>query len=83
MIAGFRKYALMYRKAATMYSRDSVPARPVRPRIGHSPLPIVASRPTPAGFGLDMGLAASGASRFATQVTEWESEDELLHRYVA
>jgi len=28
MIAGFRKYALLYRKAATMQSRDSVPAGP-------------------------------------------------------
>jgi hypothetical protein len=28
MIAGFRKYALLYRKAATMQSRDSVPADP-------------------------------------------------------
>jgi hypothetical protein len=37
MIAGFRKYALLYRKAATIHSCDSARSRPVRPPIGNLP----------------------------------------------
>jgi hypothetical protein len=44
MSAGFRKYALLYRKAATMQSRDCAPTRPVRPPIGESPLLIHSRR---------------------------------------
>jgi hypothetical protein len=44
MIAGFRKYALLYRKAATLQSRNRVPTRPVRPPIGNSPLLIRSRR---------------------------------------
>jgi hypothetical protein len=44
MSAGFRKYALLYRKAATMQSRDSAPTRPDRPPIGNSPLQIRSRR---------------------------------------
>src|SRR6202161_122752 len=57
MVAGFRKYALLYRKTATLQSRNSVPATPVQPPIGNSPLLIRSRRdPTPAGFRIDMGL---------------------------
>ena len=44
MIAGFRKYAPLYRKAATMQSRGGVPARLVRPPIGNSPFLIRSRR---------------------------------------
>jgi hypothetical protein len=43
MIAGFRKYALIYRKAATLQSRDSVRRGPFG-RIGNSPLLIRSRR---------------------------------------
>lgn len=44
MVAGFRKYALLYRKAATLQSRDRMPTRHVRPPIGNSPLLIRSRR---------------------------------------
>jgi len=46
MSVGFRKYASLYRKTATVLSHDNLPARPVRPLIDNSLLLIRA--PTPA-----------------------------------
>jgi hypothetical protein len=40
MVAGFRKYALLYRKTATMQPRGGLPAKPIRPLISNSPLLI-------------------------------------------
>jgi hypothetical protein len=56
MIAGFRKYALLYRKTATMQSRDSLPTKPTRPLIGNSPLLIRSRRDLLGGRSLGMGL---------------------------
>jgi hypothetical protein len=79
MIAGFRKYALLYRKAATMQSRDSARA----PAAAYWQLAVADSltaRPTPAegrrrdrflvkGFHLDMGLPPESASTDVRRIT--------------
>ena len=56
MVAGFRKYALLYRKAARIRSRDSADETRSAAYWQLAVADSFTPRPTPAGFHLDLGL---------------------------